>query len=140
MKRPNFLVIGAAKSGTTASCDYFGQHPEIFLSQPKEPHFFAFEGMKLNFRGPDDEFVMNRRAITSWNDYLKLFQGAGDARALGDGSISTLYYPESIPRIQKYMPDGKLICILREPAERILGLHVHGVAGAGNGKRLSSRA
>lgn len=118
MKRPNFLVIGAAKSGTTALCDYFGQHPQIFLCHPKEPHFFAFEGETLNFQGPDDEFVMNRRAVTRWDDYLKLFQNAGDARALGDGSVSTLYYPNAIPRIQQHMPNGKLICILREPAER----------------------
>jgi hypothetical protein len=49
---PNFLVIGAEKSGTTALDDYLGQHPEIYMSPTKEPRFFALEGHDLSFNRP----------------------------------------------------------------------------------------
>ena len=43
-RMPNFLVIGAAKTGTTSLHNYLGQHPEIFMSEIKEPGFFVYEG------------------------------------------------------------------------------------------------
>ena len=43
MTMPNFLIIGAAKSGTSALWRYLGEHPDIFMSKKKEPHFFAYE-------------------------------------------------------------------------------------------------
>jgi len=44
MTMPNFLIIGAAKSGTTALYLYLNQHPQIYMSPVKEPRFFALEG------------------------------------------------------------------------------------------------
>jgi hypothetical protein len=38
---PNLFIIGAAKAGTTAFYDYLTQHPQVFLSQIKEPMFFS---------------------------------------------------------------------------------------------------
>lgn len=118
MTLPNFLIIGAAKSGTTALFQYLEQHPEVFLSDPKEPHFLALEGTQLNFRGPGDDHMMNSRAVTQLDRYAPLFAKAGNKRAIGEGSVSTLYYPESIGRIQKYLPGVKIICMLRQPADR----------------------
>ena len=43
MTLPNFLIIGAMKSGTTSLYNYFKQHPEIYMSPIKEPRFFALE-------------------------------------------------------------------------------------------------
>jgi len=41
MNRPNFFVIGAMKSGTTSLCDLLAEHPDVFVSNPKEPGFFS---------------------------------------------------------------------------------------------------
>ena len=49
---PTFIVIGAAKSGTTSLHDYLGQHPDVFMSVEKEPRFFAFDGRPPHFRTP----------------------------------------------------------------------------------------
>ena len=54
---PSFIVIGAARSGTTALYRFLRQHPRIFMSRNKEPNFFAFEGQALDYRGPGAEFV-----------------------------------------------------------------------------------
>jgi Sulfotransferase domain len=118
MTLPNFLIIGSAKSGTTALFEYLEQHPEVFLSNPKEPHFFALEGKSLNFCGPGDKETINRLAITDLKRYEKLFENTRGAKAVGEASVSTMYYPESIERIKKYAPNAKILCMLRQPADR----------------------
>lgn len=118
MTLPNFFLIGAARSGSTALFDYLGQHPEVFTSDPKEPHFFALEGTRPAFRGPGDEEMINRRSVTDPDAYRALFRGSDGARAAGEGSVSYLYSPRAPGRIRRAVPDARLVCILRNPAER----------------------
>ncbi len=115
---PSFLIIGAAKSGTTALSRYLEQHPQVFLTEPKEPHFFALEGPRPQFQGPGDDQWMNRLAVTNLEEYKRLYENSDGKVARGEGSVSTMYYPESIARIKKYVEDPRLIAILRHPAER----------------------
>jgi len=49
MVMPNFLIIGAAKSGTTSLYEYLKQHPQIWMSPVKETNFFALEGETLSW-------------------------------------------------------------------------------------------
>ena len=58
---PNFLVIGAAKSGTTALYHYLNQHLEVFLTPIKETNFFAQKDNKIDFKGPKDNIVTHRK-------------------------------------------------------------------------------
>ena len=41
MRKPNLFIIGAPKCGTTALSEYLREHPAVFVTQPKEPHFFS---------------------------------------------------------------------------------------------------
>ncbi len=124
--RPNFLIIGAAKSGTTALFQYLAQHPDVFVCEPKEPHFMAFSGTAPNFQGPYDDQIINRRAITQIEEYEKFFVGSGGFKAVGEGSVSTLYYAKtSIRNLQTYTPAAKLICILRNPIERAYSAYMY---------------
>ena len=52
---PNFLIVGAAKSGTTALHEYLQQHPQVYMTPSKETNFFAFEGEVVDFNGPGDD-------------------------------------------------------------------------------------
>lgn len=115
---PNFLIIGAAKAGTTALYEYLKQHPQIYMSHEKEPKFFALEGEKLDFRGPHDQENINRTAITDIETYRKLFQGVSNEIAIGEASPLYLYSPKAPARIKNYIPDVKLIAILRNPVDR----------------------
>ncbi|MCA9246295.1 MAG: sulfotransferase, partial [Planctomycetales bacterium] len=100
---PDFLIIGAARSGTTALAKILQQHPDIFLSEPKEPHFFAFADQPPCFTGPGDDVMMNRVAVTDPKAFEALFSGAPTSALRGEGSVSTLYYHDSsIPNIQRY--------------------------------------
>ena len=118
MTMPNFLIIGAAKSGTTSLYYYAKQHPEVYMSPIKEPKFFALQGEDLDFRGPGDQERMQNNWITTFEDYLELFRGVTDENAIGEASNLYLYDPKAAARIRRYVPQVKLIAILRDPAER----------------------
>jgi hypothetical protein len=128
---PNFLVIGAAKSGTTSLHYYLDQHPEIYMSPVKEPNFFAFERGRPKFGGPSlkqlhggfwrGHQLRNAKyelSITELRDYQRLFTWAREERALGESSVSYMFFPEAPIRIKDHLPRVRLIAILRHPADR----------------------
>src|SRR5690625_588329 len=107
---PNFFIIGAPKSGTTALSEYLRQHPEVLFSNPKEPHFF------------NDDF--SHRHITSLDKYLSCFAHAtGEERALGEGSVFYLYSKTAVSNIVGQSPHAKFIVMLRIPIEAVYSWH-----------------
>jgi len=119
MPQPNFLIIGAARSGTTALARFLDQHPDVFMCDPKETHFLSFAGEQVDFQGPGDATMINQRAVTDAAAYSQLFSSAQQQQAMGEGSVSTLYYHEkSIKNIQQYAPQAKMVVVLRNPVER----------------------
>lgn len=125
MTMPNFLIIGAAKAGTTAAYRYLQQHPQIYMSPHKEPRFFALEGKPLDFRGPGDRSRF--RFVTDIESYRALFDDVTDEIAIGEASPWYLYVPQAPERIVRYLPNVKLIAILREPVERAYSNFLHAV-------------
>lgn len=125
MIMPNFIVIGAGKAGTTSVDLYLQQHPEIYMSPVKEPNFFALEGEKLDFRGPKAEQLINSWSITDRERYQALFKEVKDQKAIGEVSPLYLYSSKAPARIKHYVPDVKLIAILRNPIERAFSAYVY---------------
>ncbi len=122
MTLPNFLIIGAMKSGTTSLYHYLKQHPQIYMSSLKEPNFFALEGSNLDFDGAEGkeriQRWVKRESVTDIEEYRALFRGAAGELAIGEASPMYLYSPEAPYRIRYYIPEAKLITILRNPVER----------------------
>ncbi|WP_299413470.1 sulfotransferase [Acaryochloris sp. IP29b_bin.148] len=114
MKMPNFLIIGAAKSGTTSLYSYLNQHPQIYMSPVKETNFFAFKDEKVAFKGPND---MQQTYITSIREYQSLFEDVTDEIAVGEASPMYLRVPKAAYNIKRYLPTVKLITILRNPVD-----------------------
>lgn len=105
-RKPNFLVIGAPKAGTTSLCSYLAQHPDIFISDPKEPHFFCDD--RLYERG------------LKW--YESLFAAGADKKLRGEGTpfySLTRTFPQVLPRIQEDLDDIKIIYMVRHPLARM---------------------
>lgn len=123
MTLPNFLIIGAAKGGTTSLYYYLSQHPQIYMSPVKEPRFFALEGEDLNFSSPDELFIEN--SVICFDDYQKLFDGVTDEIAIGEASPLYLYSKKAPSRIKHYVPEVKLIAILRDPVDRAYSSYMH---------------
>ena len=125
MTLPNFLIIGAAKSGTTALYNYLRQHPQIYMSPVKEPRHFAFDAQDLDFRGPGDA-QLHRSSVLDPAQYEALFAGATAAhRAVGEASPVYLCSPKAAGKIQARLPQAKLIAILRHPVERAYSHYLH---------------
>ena len=105
MRLPDFLIIGSAKSGTTTLYEYLCRHPQIFMSTPKEPNFFAKE--------------INYQKGIEW--YASLFEEAQAGQICGEASTPythQLQIPDLIERIFRVLPDVKLIYIIRHPVDR----------------------
>jgi hypothetical protein len=116
---PDFLVLGAAKSGTTSLYRYLGTHPEIYMSPIKEPRYFAFPETRpvlIGSRGVHRK----RDPIIIWKieDYCRLFEGRTSETVAGEISPPYLYCECSPGAIQKMIPHAKLIAILRDPSDR----------------------
>ncbi len=122
---PNFLIVGASKSGTSSLYHYLNQHPEIFLSEKqKEGRFFS--QMTGNYQGPGD-LRIDDSISRSLDDYKNLFSSVSNEKAIGDISPEYLYfYNNCIPLIKKHLPEEvKIIIILRSPVERAFSGYLH---------------
>jgi hypothetical protein len=113
---PNFLIIGAMKGGTTSLWHYLRSHPQVFMPQRKEPHFFS------------DAEVWSRGL--EW--YERHFSEASPT-AVAFGEASTSYskhpdYPGVPARIASVIPDVRLIYVIRQPIERMRSQYLHHVA------------
>lgn len=122
---PDFLIIGAGKSGTTAMLNFLGQHPEVFLPHRKEPNFFAIEGIQPEEFESEPAQVYHRRSINNYQDYRDLFENAGKNQVVGENSNLYLYSKKAIENINNYVPQAKMIALLRNPTERLLSRYNH---------------
>ncbi len=126
MTLPNFLIIGAQKAGTTSLYHYLEQHPQIYMSPVKEPGFFDFEGEKPNFCGPGDRDLYSH-VTTDIEAYRRLFQEASNEIAIGEATTWYLYSQKAPERIGHYIPNAKLIVILRNPVDRAYSSFMHAI-------------
>ena len=121
---PNFLIIGAAKAGTTALHTYLKKHPQIYLTPDKETNFFAFEGTNIDFQGIGDE-ALKEFSITDLATYQEQFIGVTNESAIGEACPLYLYHPEVANKIHHYIPNCRLIIILRNPVDRAYANFLH---------------
>ena len=124
MTLPNFLIIGAQKSGTSSLYRHLRSHPEIFMSRSKEPKYFALDGDEFSFNAPYTlPDTVDRFA--DFDRYQELFHGADGALAIGEASTWYLHSPIAPVRIHAHVPEMKLVAILRNPVERAFSNFLH---------------
>jgi hypothetical protein len=114
---PNFLVIGAAKAGTTSLHWYLGEHPAVFMSPAKDPSYFAYnldDQGRLLWGEPG----FHTFPVRSLAEYERLFDDVGGATAVGEASTMYLECPQSADRIRKLLPSVRIICSIRQPVDR----------------------
>jgi hypothetical protein len=117
MPLPDFIVIGASRSGTTSLHHYLGQHPDIFMCPRKSPNFFVADDPI-----PAREGLVARQIMSQWvadrQSYEALFSGAREEPEVGEISPVYLQSRNAPERIRGMCPEAKLVAILRDPAER----------------------
>jgi len=118
---PNFLIIGAAKSGTTAIYTYIKQHPEIFMSPKKELRYFS--NIKPQTKDVPKQYI--HESVSSVEEYEHFFDGITDERIIGESSPTYLYTPGTAENIKTHIPHVKLLAILRNPVDRAYSAYTH---------------
>jgi Sulfotransferase domain len=116
---PDFLVIGAQKSGTSSLFRYLDQHPQVHGSLPKEVHYFS--------GGLDpavDAYALGERWYRA--HFPKRSEMKAGMRAF-EATPLYLLHPHAARRIHALMPEVKLVAVLRNPTDRALSHYFHNV-------------
>jgi Sulfotransferase family len=117
MALPDFLVLGAPKAGTTALHVALSRHPELFMSDVKEPKYFLTDGPPPTAGGPGDAATF-RDYVWRRSDYEALFDAAPVGALRGESTTLYLRDADACRRIHKTIPQAKLIAVLRDPVDR----------------------
>ncbi|WP_026102296.1 sulfotransferase domain-containing protein [Pleurocapsa sp. PCC 7319] len=111
MVKPNFFIVGAPKCGTTALSEYLREHPNIYMCDPKEPHFFNYDFEQY-------------RVVKTLEEYLSLFEASTSEHfAIGEASALYLYSSVALEKIQQFDPQAKIIVMLRNPVDLAYSYH-----------------
>ncbi len=106
---PDFIIIGAAKCGTTSVYEYLGNNPKILLPHKKELSFF---GKKYDYGV--DWYLAHFPTITDRDDFLT-----------GEATPNYICFPLIAQRIKQHFPNTQLILLLRNPIDRTISWHYH---------------
>ena len=107
--KPDFFIVGASKAGTTALSEYLRKHPDIFVSTPKEIHYFALDFPRYRY-------------VETMKEYLSLFSDAKQA-AVGEASVYYIYSSVAMREIYRFNSNARIIVMLRDPVELACAQH-----------------
>jgi hypothetical protein len=110
MCKPNFFIVGAPKCGTTAMHEYLKQHPEVFMSRFKEPHFFGTD-------------LYSPRFLRDERKYQDIFAEALYMNLVGESSVYYLYSSKAAHEIKAFCSKARIIIMLRDPVDTMYSLH-----------------
>lgn len=116
---PDLFVAGAPRCGTSSIWGYLDQHPQIFMSRLKEPHFFS---------DVTPRFVPS---VSDEGTYLRLFDGAAPGQLRGEASPTYLLSPRAAERIARVNPHARIVVVLRNPVARAYSAYWHSVRYGG---------
>ncbi len=102
---PDFLIIGAAKCGTTSMYAYISEHPQVLPAMRKEVRFF-----NRNYNKGEDWYRSNFPLLKTMNH----------DSITGEASPGYLDNPLVCERIKKMLPNVKMLCLLRNPTESVI--------------------
>jgi len=128
--KPNFFIVGAMKSGTSSIHSILADHPEIFMSQPKEPCRFV-EPQILKQKWVD---MYKEGYCKDEKKYLSLFENAGNAKIIGESSTDYSKLPlidNVVEKIYAFNPNAKILYIMRNPVNRTISHYWHAVKREG---------
>lgn len=119
-KLPNFLIVGTMRCGTSSLYHYLRSHPQIYLSDIKEPGFLVADYLR-HIPKEDPRYDSTQKRILNFQDYQNLFRNHSDEKCIGEATTACLIlYESSIKNIKKYLGDIKIIIGLRDPIPRAL--------------------
>ncbi|MBW8016067.1 MAG: sulfotransferase [Planctomycetes bacterium] len=127
---PDFIIIGAMKSGTTSVHHILAQHPEIYIPE-REIFFFDIDDFQQHpmFFFYNKEKWIRPNYVKDFNKYLNwyksFFRDAKKGQIIGEDTTGYLVSDKAPSRIHELLPDAKFVVILRDPASRAYSHYWH---------------
>lgn len=121
---PGFFVVGAPKAGTTSLYGYLRLHPEVYLPDTKELHYFSHRELLARDKGPGDNGAV-QDICCSMDEYRRHYSSNKADKLAGDISPSYLFYYEIAEEISSACQNSKIIIMLRNPAEKAYSQYCH---------------
>ena len=106
--KPNFIIVGAQKAGTSALYDILEQHSKITPSIYKELHYF------------DNDKLYSKNNLKDYHCKFPLSYQTPQGNLVFEASPLYIYHPKVAKRLYDYNPNIKLIVMLRNPVERAI--------------------
>ena len=131
MTLPNFIVVGAAKAGTTSVYHYLKAHPQVFMCPMKETNFFQNELPDFSHIPRAEQKKKAHFRIQTIEEYEKLFEGVRDEIAIGENSPIYLRSEAVAENIKRHVPQAKIVILLRNPIQRAYSNYTHQVKTGG---------
>jgi hypothetical protein len=104
--RPDFIIIGAQKAGTSGLFSILEKHSLVSSSSTKEIHYF------------DNDDWYNNQQIKEYHSHFPYKSDLKAGEKVFEATPLYIFHPEVAKRLHRYNPDLKLILILRNPADR----------------------
>lgn len=139
MTRPDFLVVGAPRSGTTSLHYYLAQHPGICMSAVKEPNFFLFDGPGDRDRPLVEERRIIGKSVSDPAEYDRLFAECRPGQRTGDISVLYLYAQRTPELLAECRPDARVAMVLRHPLDRAYSHFLYTYTGPAETVRTAFR-
>jgi hypothetical protein len=122
---PDFLIVGAAKCGTTSLYNYLSQHKDIFLPDNKEPKYFVSNIIDFPLGGKGDDLT-EELMVKDFEEYKRLFKPKTESQISGEASVDYFFYAkEMAPLIKEKLGDVKILIMLRNPITRAFSAYNH---------------
>jgi hypothetical protein len=115
---PDFFLMGAPKCGTSALHAALARHPGLFLCEPKEPKFFLTDGPPPSSGGGPGDVPTWGEHVWRRDEYEALFAAAPAGALCGESTVFYLYDRDAQRRIRTFVPEARLVAVLRDPVER----------------------
>lgn len=121
-KHIDFAIVGAPKCGTTSLASWLSVHPDVVVSDNKEPRFYCDWPQEVNGPGARDYL---RHFVQDEGEYAALFAKAQEGQIRGEASVAYLSDPSAAAKIKSDNPDCKVVICLRNPVDRSYSEHCH---------------
>lgn len=108
--KPNLFIVGAPKCGTTALATYLDRHPDICISEPKEPIYFGSD-------------LYHSWRTKSLHEYIRCFHKWNGEKVVGEGTVWYLMSKLAAKEIYEFNKHSKIIIMLRNPVDMMYSLH-----------------
>ena len=120
---PSIFIIGAQRCATSSLYGHLANHPEIYMSEIKEPRYFSHINRPPNFKGPGDADRVNKATIGDEKRYLELFTAAKPKQLCGEATTTYFGDSHALTLISEWVEHPKIIIMLRNPLERALSCY-----------------